>query len=72
MKQKVDMYIQLADAVPYRDNELDFTKVHHWRIYIGHPNLNDYWVVCAKTIREALQRFKSFSNYELNELYIVM
>ena len=70
MKQKVDMYIQLADAVPYADNYLDPNKVYHWRIYIG-KTLSDYWVVCGKTWEQAIKRFLSFGNYEYDNLYLI-
>lgn len=66
MKQKVDMYIQLADDVPY----LDPKKVYHWRIYIG-KELSDYWVVCGKTWKQAIKCFLSFSNYEYDNLYLI-
>lgn len=71
MKQKVNLFVQLVDSIPYGDNYLDTTKIHHWRIYVDAVNDNSYWVVCGHDPQEALDRFLSFSNYELKDLYIL-
>lgn len=83
MKQKVNLFVRLIDDIPYGDNYLDTTKIpygdnysdttkiHHWQIYVNVVNDNSYWVVCGHDPQEALDRFLSFSNYELKDLYIL-
>lgn len=71
MKQKVNLFVQLVDNIPYDDNYLDTSKVHHWRIHVNAVNDSSYWVVCGHDPKEALDRFLSFSNYEVNDLYIL-
>ena len=69
-KQKVVMYIQLTDTVPYGDNYLNPNKVYHWRIYINNIESNSYWVVCAKNPLDAIFRFIKFSIYEPEVVYM--
>lgn len=71
MKQKVNLFIELADPVPNGDNRFDTTKIYHWRVYVDKISDSSYWLVCAHDPQEAVDRFLSFSNYEVNDLYIL-
>jgi hypothetical protein len=47
--------------------DLYFERVDltHWKVYVNEVNENSYWLICAKSMKEAIKRFKSFSVYTM-------
>ncbi len=54
--------------------DLYFERVDltHWKVYINEVNNNSYWLICAKNMKEAIKRFKSFSVYKIKMSYWVV
>ena len=54
--------------------DLYFERVDltHWKVYVDEVNENSYWLICAKNMKEAIKRFKSFSVYKSRMIYLVL
>jgi len=52
--------------------DLYFERVDltHWKVYVNEVTENSYWLICAKTMKEAIKRFKSFSVYKQKKSYV--
>ena len=52
--------------------DLYFERVDltHWKVYVNEVNENSYWLICARTMKDAIKRFKSFSVYKPKRTYV--
>lgn len=52
--------------------DLYFERINdrHWKVYVNEVNENSYWLICARTMKEAIKRFKSFSVYKPKGTYV--
>ena len=58
-KIEADLYFERVDLT-------------HWKVYVNEVNDNSYWLICAKNMKEAIKRFKSFSVYKSKMTYYVL
>ena len=54
--------------------DLYFERVDptYWKVYVNEVNENSYWLICARSMKEAIKRFKSFSVYKPKMTWLVL
>lgn len=51
--------------------DLYFERVdlNHWKVYVNEANESSCWLIYAKSMKEAIKRFKSFTIYSPRVIY---
>ena len=52
------------------DLYFEWVDLTHWKVYVNEVNENSYWLICERTMKEAIKRFKSFSVYKPKRTYV--